>query len=450
MRIFAKIFILLALPITSLGQEWESVGKGCNSNIRSLHYLQDSSKLIATGGFTYCSDSGVFTCGVATWDGSVWEQIGTGNTFCGGNGFISQRILDIVEYEGQLLGCGSFYGIGGDTITTRIAVWNGSNWMDFTQAKFSNSVGGLIVNDSLLYAFGGFDSIGNISAEGVAVWNGVEWNNLYDLPDYGDNAIMDIAFLNDVIYVAGNFSNFSDPHKEIVCYKDGQWQDVGGGIRGDSWVNDMEVYKNELYVTGWFNQADGNAGDMIMKWNGNNWIDIGGVGAQPRTLYQHNGYLYVAPVVSADTLPSSFIARWDGYQWCVHSTSTFTLNLPQRFLFIDDTLYVGGLFPTINGDTVNSVARYIGSNLFDACGDSLFNVIEIARTNENKLKIYPNPSYGVITIDNANGNAIEVYDQLGYLRYNSIGNIQIDLSFLKTGIYYLKVAEERKMIVIRK
>ena len=57
------------------------------------------------------------------------------------------------------------------------------------------------------------------------------------------------------LYIAGNFEGLNG-HKEIVYWDGTQWKPLVTGILGDSWVNCMTVYKDELYIGGYFFKAD--------------------------------------------------------------------------------------------------------------------------------------------------------------------------------------------------
>jgi peptidoglycan hydrolase-like amidase len=75
-------------------------------------------ELIAGGEFTY---AGGVTCnGIARWNGSQWQPLGTGM-----NGSLRCRALTV--YNGELIAGGWFTTAGGVTCNY-IARWNGSQW----------------------------------------------------------------------------------------------------------------------------------------------------------------------------------------------------------------------------------------------------------------------------------------------------------------------------------
>ena len=66
--------------------------------------------------------------------------------------------------------------------------------------------------------------------------------------------------------------------------------------------------------------------------------------------------------------------------------------------------------------------------------------ISIPETKSNKIKIYPNPSKGIIQLDNTESfTNIEVYNIEGKLRFEGLAKKTIDLSHLESGFYFVKV-----------
>lgn len=77
----------------------------------------------------------------------------------------------------------------------------------------------------------------------------------------------------------------------------------------------------------------------------------------------------------------------------------------------------------------------------------------------NELQIFPNPTNGMVTIMNPDLPAgrqeqhIRVFNSIGqkvFTKELQIGETQIDLSFLETGIYFVSYGDKKTKIVIRK
>ena len=62
-----------------------------------------------------------------------------------------------------------------------------------------------------------------------------------------------------------------------------------------------------------------------------------------------------------------------------------------------------------------------------------------------RLRLYPNPSTGLVTIPSLNNamRTIEVYDVAGRLTHQiTTSDIEFDLSDLNSGVYFLRIKEE--------
>ncbi|MBO6117746.1 MAG: T9SS type A sorting domain-containing protein, partial [Bacteroidales bacterium] len=92
-------------------------------------------------------------------------------------------------------------------------------------------------------------------------------------------------------------------------------------------------------------------------------------------------------------------------------------------------------------------------NIVEDCGES---GIEDVNGNAS-INIYPNPAKDVITLDIEhltlnNADAVVIFNTAGQVVYKS--NIQnqisqIDVSSLKNGVYYIKVGNTTKKLIIK-
>ena len=66
--------------------------------------------------------------------------------------------------------------------------------------------------------------------------------------------------------------------------------------------------------------------------------------------------------------------------------------------------------------------------------------ISIPETISNQIKIYPNPSKGIIQLDHTESlTNIEVYNIEGKLSFKGPAKKTIDLSHLESGFYFVKI-----------
>jgi hypothetical protein len=127
----------------------------------------------------------------------------------------------------------------------------------------------------------------------------------------------------------------------------------------------MAVYRNELYVAGYFQTAGGITANSIAKWNGSTWsavglgVSNGGGGGSITSLAVYNDRLYACGFfTNAGTDSALSIARWDGTTWSslpnVYSRYSpgssggygicITGEIPSMHVF-NGKLYIGGNFP---------------------------------------------------------------------------------------------------------
>jgi hypothetical protein len=165
----------------------------------------------------------------------------------------------------------------------------------------------------------------------------------------------------------------------------------------------MVVYKDELYVAGQFSSAAGNAGNKIMRWDGDNWHDVGGgvcsSGDWITDLMVWEDKLYVIGIFNCiGGLPASNIAVWDGDRWCNLGNNYFDNKLGCVAVFQDE-LYVGGGFTTINGEPLKYLAKYVGDHSSDLCGPSVS--ATAASTATPNLVLTPNPATESVRLSQA-------------------------------------------------
>lgn len=74
-------------------------------------------------------------------------------------------------------------------------------------------------------------------------------------------------------------------------------------------------------------------------------------------------------------------------------------------------------------------------------------LLEIKDLNNQKALIYPNPSNGIINIENKNLNKIFIYDISGKKIKELKASSQIDLSDISKGIYLIKLISDEGILV---
>jgi len=439
------VCVFLQIKETS-AQYWVPVGDGFNFEVRELYVDNNSNTMYAGGGFWMSGSTPVQY--IAEWTGSDWAALPSFQN--------SSSVLTMINFDNELY-------VGGFSITNEASLkrWDGTDW-----ETVGNGTNGIVhdieVFEGELYVAGSYSMAGNIVTNGVSKWDGSNWHSL-DFPNYelGQNfvTVNAIAFYNGELYIGGGFRDETGDRVNIAKYDGQNWQTVGEGLVGQfAAVFDLTVYDNELYVSGRFNRAEGNPENGIVRWDGNNWIDLGGGvyndGDEFGGVYDLeiiDGKLIVGGSFNrAGNIRANSIASWDGETWC-----TFTneyINGVNTIAEYNGELYIGGGFETIGSDTLNFVAEWTGGNHADTC--ATISGIEDADTETTKLTIYPNPTNSTITLtwqaqNHSNNYQLQLYDGKGKLIITETlraaqGSKVLDMSAFSKGIYFgrLLVGEE--------
>ncbi len=198
---------------------FSALGTGMNDVVNALAVAPDGT-LYATGNFT--TAGGGAAARVASWNGSAWSAMGTG--------FGTAGEALAVAPNGTLYAGGGFTNGGGVAAADYIASWNGSAWSGLSTGM-NGDVNALAIGlNGLLYAGGIFTTAGGVTTGGIAVWNGVGW------------------------------------------------QQLGGGFAspGTDTPNSMAVQANgNLLIASSGSVVDPGAPGVLFQWNGSAYVDLG-------------------------------------------------------------------------------------------------------------------------------------------------------------------------------
>jgi hypothetical protein len=391
--------------------------------------------------------------GICSWNGFGWDSLAGGiNTHDKLNVFPNGNVLCSVAFGSKLLVGGNFESIGGIQATA-LATWNGSNWDSlpvraFKFLDYGASIYSFANYNNKLYIGGYFDTIQDQPANGLAVYDGVSFQPV-SVPLSSQAGVLDMKVFNGCLYICGVFTYSNQPGDEnILSYNGTNWSSVGGGVRGNtSSLATMEIYNNTLYAGGYFVKADGNIADIIMKWDGANWSDANWGdeylnGSILKLLKYHNKLYAFGSFTKAANKKGSRIAVSDGLTWC-----TFSDTLDEKILsasIFRDSIYIGGAFRTIDGDTtMRCVAKLTMPFNYNNCS-----LIDNIQSNKvlNGLSFFPNPTQGKINIVGdrklTDKLIIEVENIYGNAIYkNSLSQIgsAIDLTSRSPGVYFIRL-----------
>lgn len=474
-----KKFILLIYCfscLSGLGQNWIPLQRGVNNQVRTLFADTSNNTLYVGGNFSktgeFGDSSSKWLMGIAQWNGTQWDSLSCGMnlypgcTLPGSPAEFPGPVLAITRYNNELYVGGSFL-YAGSTPTWGLGKWDGSSWFSIgnaeTETSTPASVMGFLVDSLDLYVVGNFYKIGGVFSPKIAKYNGTSWSALPVLDSVGGGWTIGSAIMyKGELYVAGNF-NGGIGMKDIARFDGTSWQSVGGGFSGTSTsANKLYVWRDTLYVGGYFQKTGGDPGNNIAAWDGSSWSDVGG-GTMPANVWDiidFQGYLYVSGQInSAGAISATRMARWDGVRWC-NPGADFTFaggssGTPGSLAVLNNELYAGGSFDFINGDTTNNIAKYTGSSYVDVC-DTTAGIFELA--NAINVSIYPLPAVNIITIEfdliDTKNVLIEMKNILGQtvktISNNTLtkgkNKFEIDVSKLSNGMYFIQLQSERSII----
>jgi len=323
------------------------------AGILTLHTINNS--LIVTGAFDTVRNLKV-NC-VTSWDGNQWHKFDDG-TF---NGIPGDWILDVEYYNGRTY-FGSYFGV----FSNPNFYWTGSSWGNPVAAP-NSVIDALGSYNGKLYVGGGFGYLETYSnptfmySPYFAVFDGTNWTSSY--PNKGpNNRIFALETFNSEVFAAGMFDDFANINAHYVARYDGaSWKPVGGGADCYGTAMAVDTFNNVLYIGGCFDhvfdeQFNPIPVDGIGLWDGFGWHSVGYNDTVQWEINKHamavyRGDLY-AGIETSSNASSIYhcIARWDGIKW--DSLGHGLDGAGMALSVFQDTLWVGGNFAIVNGDSV--------------------------------------------------------------------------------------------------
>jgi hypothetical protein len=464
---FKNIFFIVINAVFVLGvnaQNWEPIGSGTNHFVSQLFVDSTTNNLFIGGRFRFAG--GDTMNGVTQWDGNQFSPLGTGLDDC--QGIQCDKPGKMINYKGELYISSAHNTISGIP-ANGIARWDGTNWNSLGSGlqKIDSTYGlafRIIKYQSELYVFGIFDLAGGIPVNGMAKWDGNQWHSIPEpdplpvfwLPHEA------IVFEGD-LYVGGNFYfnlGSNEIHEDIIKFNGEEWEYTGLNYNGfSSEIVSFEVYKGELYAGGLIAKDDGNPGNGILKLEGDNFVDVGGsfpeYNDQISDLMVFNDKLYAFGVfesVGTDKIPTSSIAAWDGTTW--YGVNDVFDNRISHAAIYNGELVIGGAFWTISGDSISYLAKWNCQQPYDSCGTGQATAIQPTAIATPQVRLFPNPvrSSFSLSVDPAFSQSI---DQL--VLYNALGemvkswevtdsNQAFGVEGLPRGVYFYTINGKGRMV----
>jgi len=353
--------------------------------------------LYAAGSFGIPAGSGKGD--IARWNGADWETVG---------GQLDNWATDMAVFDGKLFVGGYFNSAGGVAGTDKIAAWDGTEWAGIGAQleSWQSSVWALQAFDDgsgeALYIGGNYLNIAGVGLDHLARWDGETFSDVGG-PLGGAVPLLLKAFhvFDDgdgpALYAGGRFITLGGVTvNHIAKWNGSSWEPLGTGLSGSGvgvGTHAMTTFDDgtgaALFVGGHsFTSAGGVPATRIAKWDGTQWYGLGdGLDGTVEGLAVYDdgsGFaLYaVGGFEHSGTQSLMHIARWDGVEWSavgagmndnVYGISVFDGGDGPR-------LCVGGSFTTVDGLSSNRVAQYVAGEsgvVGDVTGDGVVDVLDL-------------------------------------------------------------------------
>ena len=365
------------------GNTWSPLGSGLGglgARVYALISYDDGSGQALYVGGSFTTAGGQPVNRLARWDGSAWSSVGAGSWSTVYGLWVHDEGAGPALYAASEASAGGSHPFAGG-----IARWDGSQWNSIGTGVQNGLVRAFASFDAgfgaTLHVAGTFVRAAGLSARAIARWNGATWESL------GGGLSHDVSALGvfddgggPALFVGGEFQDVAGiPAQRIARWRGGNWSALGAGLAGQ--VLAMTVFDDgsgpALFVGGTFQQAGGQPARALARWDGNAWSEVGGglSGAVHALAVFDDGagpVLYVGGVLGdAGGLPVAHIARWDGSSWS-NVGGGMGLNIVRALEVFDDgggpALFAGGEFYTAGGVSVTNLAKWNGSAWSDVGG----------------------------------------------------------------------------------
>ncbi|MBK9146202.1 MAG: hypothetical protein IPM12_00115 [Flavobacteriales bacterium] len=371
-------------------------------------------------------------------------------------GIFNGDVSSAVQWADTLFVCGGFTGIDSLALGRILGRVEGA-WLSLGEPENAGATKLKRINDEL-YRLGSGPTLHGLPATGISKRMGGQWVPLGNLPPPdvpgGGNWIFDIIEYNGQLVITGNIN--TEVGDDVFVLQGDDWVPLGGGLVGwNSYGKRLAVYQGDLYVAGGIFMSQGDAGQNIMRWDGQQWHPLGtGLQTQLGSFGQtggvedmmvHHGELWVSGGFRyASGVYARGVVRWDGSQWC--SVGGEPSSTVFCFGFFQDTLYINSPGP-IDGQDMDYVAKFVAPEYEDNCG--LWAGVGDAGFTSLPLVIWPNPAGSLLRCATPVRGSVRarIWDGVGRLvRDASLrvieDQLEIDVTDLEPGLFLQEIEEQ--------
>ncbi|MBI1191054.1 MAG: hypothetical protein GC200_10290 [Tepidisphaera sp.] len=363
------------------GAAWHPLGDGFNGAVMSLCVFNGD--LYAGGAFT-ATASGTSLKYLARWNGAAWVQVG-GASF-------NSSVNAMCVFNNELYVAGEFTMMNSVNFS-HVARWNGS-YFDQLGTGVNNSVFALAVHNNVLAIGGVFNVAGIYSVQHVVGWNGSSFMPLGSGLGTGTEYINAFATFNGSLYAGGVFQTIPGVGGtgNLARWDGASWSPLLSGADNgvNAGVRALTVFDGALYIGGDFSLAHGINSFNLAKWDGASFIQFGtSVQASVYTLVAANGSLYLGgQFVNVGSLSTQHICRYDGLGF--HALGNSLAGTVYAITMFNNQIIAAGDIKYAGDTPVNSIAAFDGANwqpLGNGLGAGLGNTVFAATVFQGNLVV---------------------------------------------------------------
>jgi len=275
--------------------------------------------------------------------------------------------------------------------------------------------------------------------------NNFYWVSTRDYPGNFDN-------LHRIRFLQVGYTNFGRVYGNIYIYSPG-WIIMDAAI---NYSGNTLIYCNAFFNSCPFGLPCKSALALAQKNNDSTFTKWLNSGSLLSNVNDTANYIIYAPQLSKDELELYYTRALKNIpqtEICVsvRSNANSAFGLPYVLIPMSSTAPEG---PTITTDKSKLYYHKKSGGfykLFLRYKTGMVNIDENA--DESKIKVFPNPNYGILNIHNAGCSTVYIYNKFGEL-IKVTSSQTLDLSDLSDGIYNLKIVSEKqiltKKIILRK
>lgn len=253
------------------GNTFVAMGSGIDDTVEAIAIAPNGD--VWVGGW-FNNAGGAASHGLARWNvaSSTWTQFALGTT--------NDIFLDLaIDKSGVLYAVGAFTNWNGNANSDNIVKFDGSTWSNLGTGTDVTVRAVKIHPDGKIYIGGDFSTANGVTVTRIAYWNGTTFVALTVGGSTGANNTVYALAIDRAgrVYASGIFTTIGGLSVNRIAVWDGsQFYALGNGINAQG--DNIEISdRGILYVTGSFTQAGDLTVDRIAAWNGTTWFRLDAV-----------------------------------------------------------------------------------------------------------------------------------------------------------------------------